>query len=61
MKKKILMFMIAIIAVIAVSCDKQAEKVVAENGDYYFATFADAKLKADEYDRGMVLDFYTDW
>ncbi len=61
MKKKIFSLAVILMAVVAVSCGQKKEKVVAENGDYYFATYADAKIKAEEHNRGMVLDFYTDW
>ncbi len=64
MQKKILTIAAVIIAVIAVSCGKKAEEasVSAPSGDnFYYTTFAEAKVAAEASGKNMVLDFYTDW
>ena len=63
MKKKIILLMAVMVAVIAVSCGEKADEasVPSSAGDkFYYTTFAEAKIDADASDKEMVLDFYTD-
>lgn len=63
MNKKFFTLVAVIVAVIAVSCGKNADEasVPSSAGDsFYYSTFADAKVAADASGKAMVLDFYTD-
>ncbi len=64
MKKKIFSLAVILMAVVAVSCGKKADEAQVSapaSGNYYYATFAEAKVAAEASGKSMVLDFYTDW
>ena len=62
MKKKFITLAAVILAVTAVSCGKKAEETSVPAGDnYFYTTFAEAKIAAEASGKSMVLDFYTDW
>lgn len=61
MSKSLTAIILAVLMIVAVSCEKKSEVTLGQNGLCYYTSFDSAKVAAAETGKNMVLDFYTDW